>query len=172
MRIIRLTPGCSLPLTLRRSHQEFWTQDFQRSRTQEEYNLRYYEELLALVQLYQNYSVLAHMDLITRYDRSGRFPFSRVRPIVTEILRTVIAHGKGLEVNTSSHRYGLNDLTPSGEILTLYRSLGGRILTIGSDSHKKEHLGSYLPETTKALRNLGFSEFFTFEKMNPIAHRL
>ena len=152
--------------------QEFWTQDFQRSRTQEEYNLRYYEELLALVQLYQNYSVLAHMDLITRYDRSGRFPFSRVRPIVTEILRTVIAHGKGLEVNTSSHRYGLNDLTPSGEILTLYRSLGGRILTIGSDSHKKEHLGSYLPETTKALRNLGFSEFFTFEKMNPIAHRL
>ena len=28
---------------------EFWTQDFQRNRTQAEYNLRYYEEILALV---------------------------------------------------------------------------------------------------------------------------
>lgn len=43
---------------------EFWTQDFQRGRTQKEYNERYYEELLYLVENYHNYSVfgtyLAH----------------------------------------------------------------------------------------------------------------
>ena len=44
---------------------EFWTQDFQRGRTQEEYNLRYYEEILALVQKYHHYSVLGHLDLIS-----------------------------------------------------------------------------------------------------------
>ena len=60
---------------------EFWTQDFQRGRTQEEYNLRYYEEMLALVQRYHNYSVLGHMDLITRYDKAGIFPFEIIRPI-------------------------------------------------------------------------------------------
>ena len=50
---------------------EFWTQDFQRGRTQKEYNESYYEELLYLVENYHNYSVLGHMDLITRYDKAG-----------------------------------------------------------------------------------------------------
>ena len=43
---------------------EFWNQDFQRGRTREEFNRRYYEELLALVRRYRHYSVLAHPDLI------------------------------------------------------------------------------------------------------------
>ena len=46
---------------------EFWTQEFQKGRTQKEYNERYYEEMLSLVKHYKNYSVLGHMDLIKRY---------------------------------------------------------------------------------------------------------
>ena len=151
---------------------EFWTQDFQRGRTQEEYNLRYYEEMLALVQRYHNYSVLGHMDLITRYDKAGIFPFEIIRPIIKEILKTIIADGKGIEVNTSCHRYGLNDLTPSTDILRLYRDLGGRIITIGSDSHRKEHLGAYLTETISALKAIGYKEVYTFKQMCPIPHKL
>ena len=153
-------------------NKEFWTQDFQQGKTQKEYNERYYEELLYLVQHYHNYSVLGHMDLITRYDLSGIYPFKRLRPILTEILKTVIANGKGIEVNTSSHRYGLADLTPSRDILGLYQSLGGRILTIGSDSHKPAHLGAYIEDTKQELRALGFKEFCTFEKMVPKYHAL
>ncbi len=37
---------------------EFWTQDFQRGRSQQEYNERYYQELLDLVKNYKDYSVL------------------------------------------------------------------------------------------------------------------
>ena len=59
------------------------------------------------------------MDLITRYDKAGTYPFEKLKPIFTEILKTVIADGKGIEVNTSSHRYGLSDLTPSRDILKL-----------------------------------------------------
>ena len=151
---------------------EFWTQDFQRGRTQKEYNLRYYEELLALVQQYHGYSVLAHLDLITRYDLQGTCPFTLLRPILTEILRTVIADGKGIEVNTSCFRYGLQDLTPSREILQLYRELGGRILTFGSDSHKPEHLGASLREVQEELRRLGFTEWCTFDTMQPMFHPL
>ena len=153
-------------------NREFWTQDFQRGRTQAEYNLRYYEELLALVQQYRNYSVLGHMDLISRYDRAGYFPFERIRPIVTEILKTVIADGKGIEVNTSSHRYGLHDLTPSIDILRLYHELGGRIITIGSDSHRREHLGAYLTETITVLKAFGYEEGYTFGQMHPIPHKI
>ena len=146
---------------------EFWTQDFQRGRTQEEYNLRYYEEILELVRRYHNYSVLGHLDLISRYDKAGDFPFERIRPIVTEILKTVIADGKGIEINTSSHRYGLSDLTPSRDILRMYRDLGGEVITIGSDSHKKEHLGAFVRETMNEMKALGFKAFYTFEKMVP-----
>jgi histidinol-phosphatase (PHP family) len=151
---------------------EFWTQDFQRGRTQEEYNLRYYEEILALVQRYHHYSVLGHLDLISRYDNAGYYPFEKIRSIVTKILKTVIEDGKGIEINTSSHRYGLQDLTPSVDILRLYRELGGQILTIGSDSHRKEHLGAYILDTMEEAKKLGFEEIYTFEQMQPIAHRL
>ena len=149
---------------------EFWTQDFQKGRTQEEYNLRYYEEILELVRRYHNYSVLGHLDLISRYDKAGYFPFEKIRPIVTEILKTVIADGKGIEINTSSHRYGLRDLTPSRDILRLYRDLGGEVITIGSDSHKKEHLGAFVRETMDEMKALGFKAFYTFDKMVPVPH--
>ncbi len=151
---------------------ELWTQDFQRGRTQQEYVTRYYEEILELVRRYHNYSVLGHLDLITRYDEAGVYPFEKLKPVLTEILKTVIADGKGIEVNTSSHRYGLPDLTPSRDILRLYHELGGRVLTIGSDSHKKEHLGAYLGETKQELIRLRFKEYCTYSQMEPLWHEL
>ena len=152
--------------------QEFWTQDFQRGRTQQEYHERYYEELLAVMQEYKDYSVLGHLDSITRYDKQGVYPFRRVRPIVEQILRCAIEDGKGIEVNTSSHRYGLSDTTPSVEILKLYRELGGTILTIGSDSHAPAYLGTHITETRTLLRELGFRQFCTFDRMQPVFHSL
>lgn len=151
---------------------EFWTQDFQQGRTQKEYNERYYDEMLQLVKSYKNYSVLGHMDLITRYDKAGIYPFEKVRDYIEEILKTVIADGKGIEINTSYHRYGLKDTTPSIDILKLYRKLGGKIITIGSDSHAPQHLGTYIDEAKKILKDLGFEYFCTYEKMNPVFHKV
>lgn len=151
---------------------EFWTQDFQRGKTQEEYNLRYYGELLALVRQYKKYSVLGHVDLITRYDQAGVYPFENIKSILTDIFRQVIADGKGIELNTSSRRYGLQDATPSIDILKLYRELGGEIITVGSDSHAPEHLGAYIAEGKELLKELGFRYFCTYDKMQPKFHPL
>lgn len=152
--------------------QEFWTQDFQRGKTQQEYNEQYYREMLQVVREYKDYSVLGHMDLIVRYDKAGVYPFRKVRPLIEEILKIVIADGKGIEVNTSAKRYGLSNSTPSMEILKLYKSLGGTILTIGSDSHKPEHLGAHIREAKEMLKELGFRQFCTFENMKPSFHEL
>ncbi len=152
--------------------QEFWTQDYQRRKSQEQYNFGYYEEILALIEKYQDYSVLGHLDLITRYDLAGVFPFDKLRPILTAILKNVIQEGKGIEVNTSGYRYRLQELTPSRKILELYRNLGGRILTVGSDSHKKAHLGSHIPDTMKLLKDMGFKQICTYERMEPIFHNI
>lgn len=149
---------------------EFWTQDFQKGKTQQEYNEKYYEEMLQVVKQYKNYSVLGHMDLISRYDENGIYPFEKVKPLIEDILKIVIQDGKGIEFNTSNHRYGLKDTTPSMDILKLYRELGGEIVTLGSDSHKPEHLGTYMDEGKRILKEMGFSKFCTFEKMKPIFH--
>lgn len=151
---------------------EFWTQEFQQGRTQQQYNERYYQEILDIIKVYKDYSVLGHLDLITRYDDQGVYPFERIKDIITEILKIVIHDKKGIEINTSSHRYGLKDLTPSRGILKLYHDLGGTIITIGSDSHKKEHLGAYIEETKEELKQLGFEYYCTFEGMIPIYHKL
>ena len=150
----------------------FWSQEFQQGRTQKEYNERYYEELLYLVRHYQNYSVLGHLDLVLRYDKQGIYPFHYVKHYVEEILAEVIKNGKGVEINTSSHRYGVADSTPSKKILTMYHEMGGEILTLGSASHAPAHLGTYMEESKKLLKEIGFRSFCTYEKMQPVFHEL
>ena len=168
--------GDRLDFTLLSMHQvdnlEFWNQDFQKGRSQKEYNERYYQEILKVIKQFRHYSVLAHLDLITRYDQQGIYPFENVRDIIEEILKTVIADGKGIELNTSSWHYHLNDTQPSREILKLYKELGGRIITIGSDAHSTEYLADHFDEACRILRDTGFTEIYTFERMKPICHAL
>lgn len=151
---------------------EFWNGDFQRGRSQEEINCAYYEELLGVVECFRDYSVLGHLDLIRRYAPFGDYPFACVRDLVAEILRRVIDDGKGIEVNTSGMRYGLGDFQPSRQVLELYRDLGGTVVTVGSDSHRPEHLGSYLRLAYRELRELGFSSVWTFERGEASPRRL
>lgn len=151
---------------------EFWNQDYQKGKSQDEVYTGYYNELYKVIQIYKDYSVLGHLDLISRYDAQGNYPFEKVKPIVQKILKQVIEDGKGIELNTSSIRYGLKDSTPAKEILELYKNLGGKIITLGSDSHTPAHLGKYIQDYKNYLKELGFSHYYTFEKMQPTAHTL
>lgn len=168
--------GGQLDFALLSIHQvdnkEFWTQDFQRGRTQKEYNEKYYEEILQVIRKFKHYSVLAHLDLIIRYDKNGVYPFSEVKDIIAEILKTAIADGKGIELNTSSWHYGLADTQPSRDILRLYHDLGGRILTIGSDAHTTRYLADHIRDAQQILREIGFRDICTFEGMEPEFHNL
>ena len=153
-------------------NKELYTFDFQEGKTQKEYNEAYYQELYDVVRHFHDYSVLGHLDLIKRYDKEGIYPFEESKEMITKILTYIIADGKGIELNTSSFRYGLKDLMPCREILELYLELGGTILTLGSDSHEELHLGAYINECKQELKKIGFKQFCTFEKMQPIFHRL
>ena len=154
-------------------NREFWTQDFQRGRTQKEYNEKYYQEIYDVMKVFKNYSVLAHLDLLVRYDPAGRYPFEKVKDQVTEILKLAIADGKGIELNTSSWHYGLDDIQPSRDIWRLYKDLGGKILTIGSDAHTTKYLADHLDEAKAILHDeLGFAEFCTFDHLQPVFHSL
>ena len=153
--------------------QQFHLREFQKGKSEEQYHKAYYEELLAVIRQYKGYSVLGHLDLMKRYDdKDGYDGFVRHRELIVRILKQVIADGKGIELNTSSVRYGLDSLLPDERILRLYRELGGTILTIGSDSHAPAHLGTGIEEQKKTLKTIGFTHFCTFERMRPIFHPL
>lgn len=150
---------------------EFWTQDYQKGKSQQEYNEKYYEEILQIISKYHDYSVIGHLDMIRRYDKQGEYPFRKVKHLIHDILKIVIRDGRGIEVNTSCFRYGLKDLTPSIDILKLYKRLGGEILTIGSDSHERKHLGGKIVHVQGVLKELGFQTIYTYDKMKPVANR-
>lgn len=138
------------------------------------FTLAYYEELLRVARDFDHWSVIAHLDLIRRYDPTptGPMPFEDVRDITAEILKVAISRGRGIEVNTSGWRYGLGGPQPTEDVLRLYRDLGGTIVTIGSDSHKPSHLGSYLRIAKDLLRSVGFERFCTYKLMEPRFHEL
>lgn len=140
-------------------------------KTQKEYNEGYYNEILNVVKNFKDYSVLAHLDLIRRYDKTY-YGFEKMKDVIAEILTEAINDGKGIEVNTSCFRYHIPDLTPSVDILKLYKDLGGEIITIGSDSHNVNQFGFEVADVREQLVELGFEHFYTFEKMQPIKHNM
>ena len=152
-------------------NQEFWTGDFFRGRTQKEYNDAYYDEIYHVQQNFRHYSVLAHLDLLARYDPAGPYPFEKEEDRIAAILKLAIQDGKGIEINTSSWHYGLQDTQPSRKILKLYKDLGGTIFTFGSDAHKKEFLGDHFADARQIVRDeIGLKQFCTFDHMVPVFH--
>jgi len=116
---------------------------------------------------FNDFDVLGHINVIDRY--VNKIPeYSQYMFKIEQILTKLISLGKGIEVNTSSFRYGLGErTTPSKEILTLYRTLGGEIITIGSDAHQEKHLCYKYKEAVEILSSHGFKYLTTFENRVP-----
>ena len=85
-----------------------------------------------------------------------------------EIFRALIANDCGIELNTSGGQY----LLPDRKWLILYRKCGGRIITLGSDAHRTEHVGRGIKEQQELLRMCGFQQFATFKDRQPVFHAL
>lgn len=138
-----------------------------RTMAPEQLCLHYYSHVLTCIRAFQNYDSLAHLNLVDRYAKTPAGG-GAAREVLDEIYRTVIAQGKGLEVNTSSHRYGMGTrTTPTLEMLRRYRELGGEIVTVGSDAHAPEWVGSHLDEAGVLLRAAGFKHYAVFRKRSP-----
>ena len=100
----------------------------------------YFEDILKNVSSFDDYCVYGHIDYAARYikDPSFEFHYSDYSDLLDTILKTIIDHGKGIEVNTAGLKYGMNDPNPHHDIIKRYLELGGEIITIGSDGHCPE----------------------------------
>ena len=134
---------------------------------------RYLEATLDCVRLHDDFDVLAHLTYIgkARHHIDPRsVPYSEHREIVEEILKILVAKGKGLEVNTSGmDRCG--GWLPTEDYIRRFKALGGEIITVGTDSHDTDRVGQYSSQVCNMLRDI-FGYVCTFEDRKPIFHKL
>ena len=133
----------------------------------------YFEEMLACVQVHDDFDVLSHMTYLHKGTGSPiktPLPYEDHKEIIDEILRTLARKGKGLEMNTSGvDRCG--GYLPTADYFRRFRELGGEIVTIGSDAHTADRVGQYCFEACGILKEI-FGYVNTFEQRKPIFHKL
>lgn len=142
---------------------------FQKHSDPEGYKI-YFEEMLQDVQKIKSYDVLGHLDYIVRYSNQGSkgFNLNDYMDIIEEILKQVIAHGKGIEMNMSGLKYGLGAPHPQPEIIKRYRELGGEIITVGADGHIPEHIAYDYHLADDILKSCGFKYYTEFKGRKPV----
>lgn len=130
------------------------------------------EETLACVRIHSDFDVLAHLTYIGKtlaHPAPRPVPFEEHRELIDEILRTLAAKGKGLELNTSGlDRCG--GFLPTADYFRRFRELGGEIVTVGSDAHRTDRVGQYSQEACELLKDI-FGYVCTFEDRKPIFHK-
>lgn len=130
-----------------------------------------YLEQLRRMADWGRFSVLGHLTLPLRYlneKRGFHLTFDGYEAEVEEILRTLIAKGVGIELNTNRGGMPL----PDGKWLRMYRRLGGEIITLGTDAHRRRDVGRGIRECQELLRECGFTRFCTFDQRVPVWHEL
>ena len=87
---------------------------------------------------------------------------------ITEILRKIIKRDMALEVNTSGMKGQNGYLMPDERILSLYRSLGGEKITLGSDAHITQNIGNSFKRVVEILKRIGFNGYYYYKKRKGI----
>ena len=125
----------------------------------------YFSEILNNVKEYNDFDVYGHLDYIVRYGpgKDTNYSYKKYSDIIDEILRILIHNGKGVEINTGGLKYGLRQLHPTAEILKRYRTLGGEIVTVGSDAHSCHNLQNHFPLAETLLKECGFHYYTVFK---------
>ena len=123
---------------------------------------------------FDDYDVYGHLDYIVRYLPENAEPYSAAKYLdqIDEILRRLIAAGKGLDINSKALYSGLHEPNPCTDILRRYHELGGEIITFGSDAHSPENIARCFEHLKDIVTSLGFTDYCTFENRIPAFHRL
>jgi histidinol-phosphatase (PHP family) len=129
----------------------------------------YLEELFKLI-CWGGFDVLSHLTYPLRYmngEQGLNLSPCDFTPLIEKVMREIIIRGIALEVNTSGLRQKYGKTMPDLYCLKLYKSLGGKLITLGSDAHRAEDIGKGIPEGIKLLKQAGFDKYCIYKKRKP-----
>ena len=129
---------------------------------------KYFEELIEMCETC-DFDVLAHLTYPLRYKAfHGIKDLSIYDKEITRIFRLLADTGRGLEINTGGLRisdYGL--LLPTEDLLRYYKSLGGEIITFGSDAHEAASVAFGFEAAAAAAKAAGFRHYAVYNDRVP-----
>lgn len=131
---------------------------------------RYFKELFKICE-WGKFDVLGHITYPLRYIEGEcgiKIDFDKYEEQLRECLKSLAQHGCGLEINTSGLRQKYGKIFPSIDILKMYREYGGEMVTIGSDAHCADDVGSGVEEGVKMAAEAGFPYLCYFNEREPI----
>lgn len=147
---------------------------FYEGRSDEEAYREYFNSVLDHLKTFENFDVYGHLDYVVRYGKTkdADYCYEKYRDVLDPILETILEKEKGIELNTGAINYHLKELNPCTDLLKRYRSLGGEIITVGSDAHKPDAVAKGFDYAADVLTECGFQYYTTFENRMPEFHRL
>lgn len=128
---------------------EIYLEEFYHSRSKLDTYNRYFESMLDCLKTYDFIDSVGHIDYISRYARydDPELYYYEFSDRIDEILKLVARNEKALEINTRR----LTNPDTVANLLPIYKrfhELGGQMVTLGSDAHKPESIGSNLAIAT------------------------
>jgi histidinol-phosphatase (PHP family) len=117
----------------------------------------YFDEVAAAARS-ELFDTVGHLDYVKKYLVRHVAPteFRSLDHLYEPVLRAMVEHGIGLEVNTSGLRHATGDTYPSQWAVDRYRELGGERVTVGSDAHAPEQFTFGLGRAYRYAAEAGF----------------
>ncbi len=134
----------------------------------------YFSELFKLC-TWGMFDVLGHLTYPLRYiegENKINIDISCFDEIIAECFKTIASNEKGIEINTSGLRQLYGKTFPDLKYIKMFKECGGKIITIGSDSHCTADIGRGVKDGADLAYAAGFDRIFYFKKHIPYGIRL
>lgn len=122
----------------------------------------YFETIILNTNSIFSFDTMGHLDYLKRYleydDKT--ITYKESSHYIDLILKGLIERDKAFEVNTQY----IDDYPFDYKILKRYKELGGKLVTIGSDSHKLETFAFRIEENLKLIKEAGFDKITYYEE--------
>ncbi len=131
---------------------------------------RYFHDLLELAKWNKTDS-LAHITYPLRYiiSREGiDVDLSVYDDIITDIFGVIIRNNKALELNVSGLSMDMHDTLPNKSLIKKFYDMGGKYVTIGSDSHFCDKVCLNIDKVMDILKECVFQHFTIFKKIRQL----
>lgn len=135
---------------------------------------QYLDEVLRMAEE-SDFDSLAHLTYPLRYMVGRDHVQMDMTPFedkYTDILTVLVQRGKALEINTSGARRENGFMLPDTRLVRRFRELGGKYITLGSDTHKPEHFAAGLEQGARQALAAGFTEAVYYRGRRPVSYRL
>lgn len=124
----------------------------------------YYNTMEQLIRSHL-FDAIAHFDVYKKYGLSfyGEKVKEFNRERVYSLFKIMADNGIGLEINTAGLRR-INQFYPSDDFMVLAKKAGIEIITIGSDCHRPDDIGTGILEAIDYAKFHEFNRIFVFER--------